>query len=268
MNTQLVIVDPQYDFCDPAGALSVVGADKDMDRMANFVTRATSVLDDIHVSLDSHQRLHIAHPEFVVGGRGSHPAPYTVITYEQARAGNYRAANPAVQEYWMSYLKSLQDNGRYPYCIWPPHCLIGTPGQAVVGNVSEALEGWALARFAVVDWVPKGSSWKTENYSIVVADVPDPDDITTQMNTGFICALEEADMLIFAGEAGSHCVANTYRDVATEFGDYDFSKWILLEDCQSPVPSFEQLQADAMDEMESKGMRIITSTQLLTELDC
>lgn len=61
MNTQLVIVDPQHDFCDPSGALYVDGAERDMERLAIFVRKATPVLDDIHVSLDSHQDLHIAY---------------------------------------------------------------------------------------------------------------------------------------------------------------------------------------------------------------
>ena len=34
MQTQLLIIDPQVDFCDPAGALSVAGADQDMKRLA------------------------------------------------------------------------------------------------------------------------------------------------------------------------------------------------------------------------------------------
>ncbi len=270
MQIDLVIVDPQDSFCRPGGELYVDGADRDMERLAAFIKRAAPVLDDIHVSLDSHQELHIAHPPFVVDGKGSHPDPYTQIDYDMGKAGKYRAANPDTQDYWLEgYLKPLQENGRYPYIIWPPHCRIGTVGQTVVPVIGEALRHWALKEFATVDWVPKGSAWRTEHYSIVQADVPDPDDPTTQLNHRFLEPLERADMLIIAGEAGSHCVANTYRDVAEEFGgSYDFSKWVLLEDCQSPVPLCEKLQTDAMAEMAAKGMRIMTSVELLRELDC
>lgn len=269
-NIQLVCIDFQYDFCDPNGRLYVPGADKDVKRVAHFIDRAGGELNDIHATLDSHQRLHIAHPEFVVDRQGDHPAPYTLITYAEAKAGKWRCAIPGVQSYWISYIKSLQDNGRYVYCIWPPHCLIGTRGHALMPELNEALigdKGWAVKTGSTVSYLTKGSSWKTEHYSAVRADVPDDDDPLTQLNMRFIEPLEEADTLIWAGEAGSHCGPSTYKDVA-EFGDFDFSKWVLLEDCQSPVPGFEKMQADAMTEMETRGMRIMTSTELLKELGC
>lgn len=272
MNIQVVLVDFQFDFCDPNGRLCVPGAEKDSERVASFIRQATPVLDDIHPTLDSHQRLHIAHPEFVVTDQGMHPDPFTVIDYAAAKAGKYRATIPECQDYWLGYIRSLEENGRYPYCIWPPHCLIGTRGHALMPQVNEALigdNGWAVNRKATVDYLTKGSNWKTEHYSAVQADVPDDSDETTQLNMGFIEPLEEADMLIWAGEAGSHCGPNTYKDVADVFGSgYDFRKWVLLEDCQSPVPGFENLQDAAMGEMADKGMRIMTSTSLLKELGC
>lgn len=270
MNVQLVLIDFQWDFCDPKGALYVPGAEADSRRMATFIERAGMEITDIHPTLDSHQRLHIAHPEFVVGESGNHPAPFTVITHDEAWQGRWRCAIPGVQDYWLSYIKRLEENGRYPYCIWPPHCIIGTTGHALMPGINEALighKGWAIKRGATVSYLTKGSSWKTEHYSAVSADVPDDDDRSTQLNMGFIEPLEEADLLIWAGQAGSHCVPNTYKDVADQFGDtYDFSKWVLLEDCQSPVPGFEKLQGDAMAEMEAKGMRIITSEAMAREL--
>lgn len=231
----LVTIDPQFDFCNPAGALFVPGADQDMVRLSKFVRRATPLLADIHVTLDSHQRLHIAHPEFTVNAMGAHPDPFTIITHEDGKSGKYRAANPALQDHWLAYLKALDDNGRYPFCVWPPHCLIGTPGAAVSAEYMDALNHWVLKRFGVIDWLTKGSSWKTEHYSAVVADVPDPDDSTTQLNMRFIRPLEEADLLIWAGQASTHCVPNTYQDVANAFSDPGaITKMVLLEDCQSP----------------------------------
>lgn len=266
-NIHLVIIDPQFDFCDPSGALFVPGADEDSKRLGSFIDRASREIDDIHVTLDSHQRLHIAHPEFVVDAQGNHPPPFTVITYDDGKSGKYRAANPKLQGMWLGYIKALEDNGRYPYCIWPPHCLIGSPGAAIVDSIREALEDWALRRFATVDYVPKGSSWNTEHYSAVQADVPDPRDPSTQVNTRFVSVLEDADMVIWCGQAASHCVLNTYRDVADNFSDQDaVKKMVLLEDCQSPVPGFEQLAEDGVREMENRGMRVTTSDRLLQEL--
>jgi len=268
-SVHLVCIDMQKDFCDPRGSLYVPSAEHDVSRLSRFVRRASPILSDIHATLDSHQRLHIAHPEFTVDSRGAHPDPFTVITHEEGKAGKWRAANPALQNYWMSYLKALEENGRYPFCVWPPHCLIGSPGQAIVPELMDAFNAWVLKRFGVIDWLTKGSSWKTEHYSAVVADVPDPDDATTQLNMRFIRPLEEADILVWAGQASTHCVPNTYRDVADAFSDQSaISKMVLLEDCQSPVPGFDQLATDAIADMESRGMRVMTSDRLLSELGC
>ena len=59
----LVIIDPQNDFMDsPQSALPVAGANADMDRLAEFIRTNGKKLEDIHVTLDSHQVVDIAHP--------------------------------------------------------------------------------------------------------------------------------------------------------------------------------------------------------------
>ena len=59
-NTQLLIIDPQFDFCDPTGALYVKGAEHDIARLATLINRAKDYIDDVRVTLDSHQPVHIA----------------------------------------------------------------------------------------------------------------------------------------------------------------------------------------------------------------
>ena len=63
MKVHLFCIDIQRDFCEPpgngGGALFVPGADQDMDRLANFISRCASKLDDIDVTLDSHHPVHI-----------------------------------------------------------------------------------------------------------------------------------------------------------------------------------------------------------------
>ena len=63
------------------------------------------------------------------------------------------------------------------------------------------------------------------------------------------------DLVAIAGEAGSHCLANTVRDVANNFGDDAYvRRLVLLEDATSPVPGFESLQDDFVREMRGRGM--------------
>ena len=75
---------------------------------------------------------------------------------------------------------------------------------------------------------------RDRHYSAVQADVPDPADPTTQLNVGLIKTLENADLVALSGQALSHCVANTIRDIADYFGRESIRKLVLIEDTSSP----------------------------------
>lgn len=263
MHIELLIIDPQVDFCDPAGALSVAGADRDMARLARMVERLAPVLNGIHVTLDSHHLVDIAHPIFWMNPSGEHPAPFTIISAPDVESEHWTPTRPADRSRAVAYVQALDRHGRYPLCIWPPHCLIGSPGHAVMPSLFSALEDWE-ARFHVVDYIEKGSNIYTEHYSAILADVPDPADPGTQPNQGLIQNLKKADIIAVAGEAGSHCVANTVRDLADQFGDDALvSNIVLLQDAVSPVTGFESFQTDFLREMTARGMRLSTTQDFL-----
>lgn len=126
-----------------------------------------------------------------------------------------------------------------------------------------ALTEWE-SRFAFVDYVTKGSNILTEHYSAVQADVPDAADASTQINTRLIQTLENADLVLIAGEARTHCLANTVRDIANNFGDDSFvSKLVLLTDATSDIPGFEIYAQTFMTEMVGRGMQVSTTTEFL-----
>ena len=263
MQVELLIIDPQVDFCDPAGALYVAGADADMARLAHMVRRLAPKLGDIHVTLDSHHFVDIAHPIFWKDGSGAHPAPFTIISARDVETGRWTATQPGASRRVQAYVEALDQHGRYPLCIWPPHCLIGSAGHAVVPELFAAMQEWEQ-RFALVDYVTKGSNIWTEHYSAIQADVPDPTDPSTQINTALIQTLMQADLVAVAGEAGSHCLANTVRDLANNFGDDRLvSKIVLLQDATSPVTGFDTLQDDFLREMTGRGMKLSTTTDFL-----
>ena len=91
------------------------------------------------------------------------------------------------------------------------------------------------------------------------ADVPDPEDPATQLNIDLIQKLERCDQVIVAGEALSHCVASTVRDVAAELGDEGAKKLVILEDCASNVPGFESLGDAFLHDMAQLGVTITNS---------
>jgi len=257
---ELLVIDPQFDFCDPNGSLFVGGADEDMVRLAKFVEANGRSLYDIHITLDTHHFVDIAHPIFWIDSNANHPDPFTIITFDDVRDGKWKVTNPQFHNRALGYVHTLTDNGRYPLCIWPPHCLIGTPGHNVVEPLRVALAKWE-EDFAMVDYVTKGSNFWTEHYSAVQADVPDPEDPGTMLNTRLIETLEDSDIILIAGEALSHCVANTIRDIANNFGEDNIKKFYLLEDCSSNVTGFDQMGIDFVGEMVNRGMNLTTTTK-------
>lgn len=262
-NIQLLVIDPQNDFCRPDGALAVPGAAEDMDRLARLVHRLRDRLSDIHVTLDSHRKVDISHPTWFRDGNGEAPAPFTRITADEVRSGRWTTAWPGAWSRTVDYLETLERGARYPHVIWPEHCLIGSEGHNVVPALFDALQGWS-DRFALVDFVTKGSNPWTEHFSAVQAEVPDPEDPTTQVNTGLIRTLEEADVVLLAGEALSHCVANTVRDVAAQLADPAFvRKLVLLTDTTSPVPGFEAYGDAFLRDLTRLGMSTTTTDQFL-----
>lgn len=255
----LFTIDPQNDFCDKTGALFVGGADTDMVRLADFVTKNGRRLSEIHCTLDSHQVIHIAHPIFWTNSKGQHPSPFTLITQDDVKNGVWKAYNPRWQARAQEYVDKLAVNKRYVLCIWPPHCLIGSWGHSIVPGLSKSFIEWETQTFSRVNFVAKGSNLFTEHYSAVQADVPDDKDPSTKLNTTLLDALVEADEILITGEALSHCVSNTVTDVANNFGDDNIKKLILLEDTSSNVGGFEKLGQDFVKEMTKRGMKTTTT---------
>jgi len=259
----LLTIDPQNDFCDPNGALFVPGANDDVVRLADLINRCSGKLTQVHVTLDSHRTIDIAHPIFWVDSNGNHPAPFTIISEDDVVNGTWNSTNPAWKQIAVDYVKALSTNGRYPLCVWPPHCRIGTWGHSIAKPVSDALLKWEKERFRVVDFVTKGSNVLTEHYSAVQADVPDPADPTTMLNTGLLKILADADQILISGQALSHCVANTITDIANNFGEENIKKFVLLEDTCSNVPTFENLGEAFVRDMSARGMTVVRSADYL-----
>ena len=282
MNTHLVIIDPQNDFCDlpenyrpalpgasgarRAPALPVDGAHADMQRIAALIERGGAGLDAITVTLDSHQHVDIAHPTFWQQGDGSAVAAFTQIAASDVRAGRYLPRQAAALPRVLAYLEALAARGRYAHMVWPVHCEIGTWGHNVHEDLRLAYNRWEEARVGCVTKVFKGTNPWTEHYSALQAEVPDAGDAATQLDTAFITRLQQADRVLIAGEAGSHCVKATTEDIVANFAPADRGKLVLLTDCMSPVAGFAAQYAAFIEDMRVRGVRIATAAEVLPEL--
>ena len=285
-NLQLIIVDPQNDFCiaddfhGNKGMLVVPGASGDIARLTKMIDRLSSKLTDIHVTLDSHQTIGIERPKWWKrASDGAEPVPFTCLGVhpDGRRIVKFDFAPgpvPTEEEYVtfvpshfarsLDYLKKLAANGRYPHIVWTEHCIVGTWGWSIVPELAAALGRGERAEYARVNYVVKGNNPWTEHFSAVKAEVEDPSDPGTQMNTRLIQTLEEADVVLVSGEALSHCVANTGKDIASAFSNPKYiEKLVLLTDASSNVATFDWLGDAFINDLKSKGMRLETTKTYL-----
>ena len=268
-NIQLLIIDPQNDFCDLpeswrpldpisgqrlAPALPVPGAHADMLRLAELIGRLSPRLAGITVTLDSHHRFDIAHPTFWQTSEGLPVTPFTPIAAAQARSGQYRPRDPAALPRALDYMDELERRGRYTLMVWPVHCEIGSWGHGVHAAVKAAYNRWEEARLEVARKIVKGSNPWTEHYSALQAEVPDPNDPGTQMNTDLIAELDRADQILVAGEASSHCVRATVEHLVDQLPSGRADKITLITDCMSPVAGFEVQQQEFFEAMRARGV--------------
>ncbi|HEY9104766.1 hypothetical protein [Chitinimonas sp.] len=261
--TQLLIIDPQNDFCDiPGASLPVQGANADLDRLADLIERHGQQFDAIHVTLDSHNPLHIAHPSWWRSAEDAAPAPFTVISEADLAHGRWQAHDPAWQAHSAAYVAALAKRGRYQLVVWPEHCLIGGWGHNVQASLFDALGRWGRSQLKAPNFVAKGSNPGTEHYSAIQAEVPDPLDPATLPNKALLNRLAQADTIVIAGQALSHCVASTVRDLADHLGPSGVGKLLLLTDCSSPVPGFEALGQAFLKDLSQRGMRLAEARTL------
>jgi len=123
MRLDLFIIDPQNSFCKIVdaqkqqtthdGELCVPNAWDDMMRVSDLVDRLSDKLDDIHITMDSHHLLHIAHPIWFKDNAGNHPNPFTIISEDNGNmvgsdGQEYTTAIPSLFRRTLSYLEELK----------------------------------------------------------------------------------------------------------------------------------------------------------------
>eukprot|EP01038_Epipyxis_sp_PR26KG_P011683 gene11683-15644_t len=265
----LFIVDPQVDF-HRGGSLAVPGADADSHRIANLINQLTDrdKLSDVFISLDSHHPDHIAHAANWRHRDDPNRKPdlFQAITFDDVNTGEWVPRDDSRESLdWVKeYTHTLKRQDKFTLTIWPEHCIVGTPGHAVVPVINEAVQRWEDISCGSIKYIRKGSNNRTEFYSALSADVKDPNDPSTHFDKKLLAKLETCDKLLICGQASSHCVNHTLRDLMSHWHG-EPSRIVYLEDCASPVAGFqlksEELKRDAL----AHGVIVTTSTQLLSD---
>lgn len=260
MKIHLLIIDPQNDFANPQGKLYVPGSEYDVERLSQFIDKNKHRLSKIHLTLDSHHWTHIAHPIFWRDENNTPPAPFTIIELKDITqpSPKWSVCNKEFAQSAHNYIAQLENHQRYKLCIWPPHCIIGTWGHTIPEVLQKSLRSYE-EQFKPIEYILKGQNLLTEHYSAIKADVGDANDPTTQINLKLLQELNQADKIIIAGEALSHCVANTVNDMIEELG-HDFSqKLTILTDTTSTIPGFEATSSKFLEQMENLGVSLKSS---------
>ena len=99
-----------------------------------------------------------------------------------------------------------------------------------------------------------------------MAEVPDADDPRSQLNRGLLDSLDRAELILIAGEAGSHCVKATVEHLAEHLPGGNLSRIVLLTDCMSPVAGFAAAQTAFLQRMRDLGVQERTSTDMARAL--
>lgn len=258
MKNTLLIIDPQNDFCDlEKSSLPVTGSTNDLERVISFIKNNS--LSEIVVTLDSHNILDIAHPTFWLGGDDKHPSPFTLITEEDILEGKWNPYKIELKEYCLNYVRELSNKGKYNLIIWPEHCIEGTWGWNIYAPLEEALKEWEASSGNNVVYVKKGLNPLTEHYSAIKAEVEISEDEHTLENQFLVNKLGESDKIFVAGEALTHCVYSTVKDLANSLRNKEFnSKVILLENASSPVAGFENKVEGILLEFKNDGVETLT----------
>ncbi len=263
-NVALLLIDAQNDFVLPNGALPVAGAEADMNRWVTFAKNNMNRVHQIFCTLDSHNTLHVAHPSWFANPDGTNVLPFTQITSQDVKNGKY-TINFAPQK-TIIYLEQLEAQGEFTHMIWPYHCVIGTTGAALYQPVSDFLSEFERKMGMTTQYVAKGSNPLCEHFGAFRANVPVLGAKETELNQPLLNALNQHDIVVLAGEARSHCVANSLKQLLDDAA-YLSKKLYILEDCMSDVPGLPQVFYDEVqkiyDRARNEGVTFIKSTDIL-----
>lgn len=261
----LVLVDYQHDFTAPTGTLSVPGAQQDIARLLRWFYANAHRITTIYASLDTHLPSQIFFGTWWSDPRsGEPPAPFTPITVEDIETGRWE---PVREMPWSkNYVQMLAQQARKDLMIWPHHTMQGTLGHMLAAPISEAIAWHSAARGARPVYITKGLTARTEFYGIFGAEVPDPADASSNLNVPLLSEVMQHRRVYIAGEARSHCVLETIRQLAGHLrGQRELLKRLyVLTDCTSSVPhpdiDFDAVATRELALLQEQGVHLVKST--------
>lgn len=256
----LLAIDVQNDFVDH-NDLKVPGAIGDVERITRFIYNNMGGISRIMCSLDTHVAQQIFHPCWWVNSEGEQPKSYTVITYDDVVANRWRpVSDPRKSNKYLEELKQASANKKQ-LCIWPYHCISGTDGATLENEFAKMVYFHSFARKSKPGLISKGTDPHSEMYGIIKPEYSE----NNFLNTSVLTAIEKFDEIYIVGEAASHCLMESVKQIAEHFANRPevTQKITILEDCTSPIAGYEADTAAAfMNFKNSYGIKFAKSTDI------
>jgi len=259
----VLLIDFQIDFCNKQGSLYVPEAEIDISNSIQFILKNFEKITTIYPTLDTHIAFQIFYGLWWLDENDTHPGPFTIITTSDVEKGKYK---PVVKPIWsLDYIKNLQTHANKPLCIWPEHTMLGTPGHALVPALYEICYFHSIARKSQISFQVKGDIPETEMYGVFSPEVKVPQSSKGGINTNLLKILGTHDKIIIMGEAKSHCVLESIRQLVDFFQDQPevLSRIFILEDCMSSVQhpdiDFDAIAAGEFIKFRNNGLNIVKS---------
>ncbi len=258
----LLVIDVQIDFIHPDGALPIAGAIDDTRRMVDWMYAHAPRISKMGLTLDTHLPIQIFHPAWWVDQNGQHPGGFTPITSADIERGVWR---PLYDEAWSrQYVEILEETAKKQLMVWPYHVLLGTPGQALVPAVAEAVAYHTIARQAQPTYVVKGMIPQTENYSAIEPEVKIPEHPQGDVNRALLDEMAQYDKIYVAGQAKSHCLLETVGSMMRHYPPEQISKIRVLTDTMSsvghPEIDFDAIADEAFSRWAMQGLTLMKTT--------
>ncbi|WP_062356780.1 isochorismatase family protein [Bacillus kwashiorkori] len=228
-------IDIQNDFLE-GGALGVPGSIRDVENITQFIYKHLDKITTIAVSIDTHRPMQVFHANWWVDQDGNHPEPMTVIEAKDVENGKWKAIRYEKQS--LDYVKNLERLGKKQLIIWPYHCIEGTHGVSLEGQFANLAYFHSVARNSPLKTIVKGLEPTTEMYGIFQPEYSP----TNSRNNELLEEIANYDLIIFAGEAKSHCVLESLMQLINYCKEKEINtnKIVVLEDCMSSITGFEQ----------------------------
>ncbi len=268
----------RYDFHQVVGGrLSVGGSWFDTARGLYFdyaimpYVTANAVSCDTHTVLDSSfdwarfvarrdgTALNVVTGQEYPVERGQHPQPFTLILEEHTWDPE---ANPdglwrPVRKHHdtRNYLGELEADGQMAHVLWEKHNTRLTHGAGVDQVAYENMLLHAYTRDMEPLIFYKGLT-DPEFFGIYKPQVVIQGDPYAQVNLAGLQLYQEFDLIIIDGEALSHCVLNTVKQLvefAEERDPDQLTKLVVITDGSSVIPGFEDATQTELQAMAAKN---------------